>query len=95
MLVDVESSRLIVYEAAWTLSQGLPFSREAAMAKSWVSDAYQRVVALGTQSHGGVSIIEDHDLPLYYRRAKAAELAFGDARFHRKTVARKLGFEVA
>lgn len=95
MLVDVESSRVIAYEAAWKLSNGLPYSREAAMAKAWVSDAYQRVVALGTQSHGGVSIMEDHDLPLYFRRAKAAELTFGDARFHRKTVARKLGFEVA
>ena len=95
MLVSVESSRVIAYEAAWRLSKGMPYSREAAMAKAWVSDAYQRVVALGTQSHGGVSIMEDHDMPLYYRRAKAAELAFGDARFHRKTVARKLGFKVA
>ncbi len=94
MLVDVESSRVIAYEAAWKMSNGLLYSREAAMAKAWVSDAYQRVVALGTQSHGGVSIMEDHDLPLYYRRAKAAELAFGDARFHRKNVARKLGFAV-
>jgi len=95
MLVSVESSRVIAYESAWKLSKGLPCSREAAMAKAWVSDAYQRVVALGTQSHGGVSIMEDHDMPLYYRRAKAAELVFGDARFHRKTVARKLGFKVA
>jgi alkylation response protein AidB-like acyl-CoA dehydrogenase len=95
MLVDVESSRVIAYEAAWKLANGLPCSREAAMAKAWVSDAYQRVVALGTQAHGGVAIMEDHDLPLYFRRAKAGELAFGDARFHRKTVARKLGFEVA
>lgn len=95
MLIDVESSRLIAYEATWKLSKGIPCSREAAMAKAWVSDAYQRVVTLGTQSHGGVSIMEDHDLPLYFRRAKAAELAFGDARFHRKTVARHLGFKVA
>jgi len=95
MLVYVESARVIAYEAAWKLSNGMPYSREAAMAKAWVSDAYQRVVALGTQSHGGVSIIEDHDMPLYFRRAKAAELVFGDARFHRKTVARKLGFKVA
>jgi alkylation response protein AidB-like acyl-CoA dehydrogenase len=65
------------------------------MAKAWVSDAYIRVAALGTQAHGGVSIIEDHDMPLYYRRAKAAELAFGDARFHKKKVAQGLGFKVA
>jgi alkylation response protein AidB-like acyl-CoA dehydrogenase len=94
MLVDVESARLIAYEAAWKLTSGQPYSREAAMAKAWVSDAYQRVVALGTQAHGGVAIIENHDMPLYFRRAKASEIIFGDARFHRKKVARELGFQV-
>jgi alkylation response protein AidB-like acyl-CoA dehydrogenase len=95
MLVGVEGSRAAAYDAAWRISTGRPYSSEAAITKAWVSDAYQSVVALGTQAHGGVSIIEDHDLPLYFRRAKAAELAFGDARFHRKTVARNLGFKLA
>jgi alkylation response protein AidB-like acyl-CoA dehydrogenase len=95
MLVDVEGSRAAAYEAAWRVSTGRPYSSESAITKAWVSDAYYRVVVLGTQSHGGVSIIEDHDMPLYYRRAKAAELAFGDARFHRKAVARNLGFKVS
>jgi alkylation response protein AidB-like acyl-CoA dehydrogenase len=95
MLVDTEGSRAAAYEAAWRVSTGRPYSREAAITKAWVSDAYQRCVSLGTQAHGGVSIIEDHDMPLYYRRAKAAELIFGDSRFHRKTVARELGFKVA
>ena len=95
MLVETEGSRAAAYEAAWRVSTGRPYATEAAIAKAWVSDAYQRVVALGIQAHGGVSIIEDHDMPLYYRRAKAAEIAFGDARFHRKTVARELGFKVA
>jgi alkylation response protein AidB-like acyl-CoA dehydrogenase len=94
MLVDVEGSRAVAYDAAWRVSTGRSYSIEAAITKAWVSDAYYRVVTLGTQAHGGVAIIEDHDMPLFYRRAKAAELAFGDARFHRKTVASKLGFEV-
>lgn len=94
MLVDAEGSRAAAYDAAWRVSTGRSYSIEAAIAKAWVSDAYYRVVTSGTQAHGGVAIIEDHDMPLYYRRAKAAELAFGDARFHRKTVASKLGFEV-
>ena len=92
MLVDVESSRVITYQAAWRISKGLPYSKEAAMAKAWVSDAYNRVVNLGTQAHGGVAIIEDHDMPMYFKRAKAAELAFGDGRSHRKTLAKGLGF---
>jgi alkylation response protein AidB-like acyl-CoA dehydrogenase len=94
MMEDVEGSRAVSYEAAWRISTGRPYSREAAITKAWVSDACQRVVALGTQSHGGVSIMEDHDLPLYFRRAKAAELAFGDARFYRRKVAREMGFKV-
>jgi alkylation response protein AidB-like acyl-CoA dehydrogenase len=94
MLVEVEGSRAAAYDAAWRLSTGHPYSVEAAITKAWVSDAYQRVTALGTQSHGGVSIIEDHDMPLFYRRAKASEIMFGDSRFHRKTVARELGFKV-
>lgn len=95
MLVEVEGSRAAAYDAAWRVSTGRPYAVEAAITKAWASNAYQRVTALGTQAHGGVSIIEDHDMPLYYRRAKASELLFGDARFHRKTVARELGFEVA
>jgi alkylation response protein AidB-like acyl-CoA dehydrogenase len=95
MLIDVEGSRATTYEAAWRVSTGRPYSTQAALTKAWTSDAYNHVVALGTQAHGGVSIMRDHDLPLYFRRAKAAELLFGDARFHRKTVARELGFKVA
>jgi alkylation response protein AidB-like acyl-CoA dehydrogenase len=95
MLIEVEGARASTYEAAWRVSTGRPYSIEAAITKAFVSDGYHKVVALGTQSHGGVSIMEDHDLPLYFRRAKAAELMFGDGRFHRKTVARELGFKVA
>jgi len=95
MFVDTEGSRAVAYEAAWRVSTGRPYSEEASITKAWVSDAYYRVVTAGTQAHGGVAIIEDHDMPRFYRRAKTAELAFGDARFHRKAVARKLGFKVA
>ncbi len=95
MLVEVEGSRAAAYDAAWRVSTGRPFAVEAAITKAWASDAFQRTTALGTQAHGGVSIIEDHDMPLYYRRAKACDIMFGDARFHRRTVARELGFKVA
>jgi len=92
ILSDLDSSKIITYEAAWRLDKGLPCTTETAMAKAWVSDAYKRIVSVATQVHGGAGIIEDHDMPLYFRRAKDAELAFGDARFHRKTVADELGF---
>jgi 3-oxocholest-4-en-26-oyl-CoA dehydrogenase beta subunit len=95
ILVDVDSSKVMTYEATWRLSKGLPCDKEIAMAKAWVSDAYRRIVILATQVHGGVGIMEDYDLQLYLKRAKAAELAFGDARFHRKTLTNQLGFGAA
>ncbi|TRZ93846.1 MAG: acyl-CoA dehydrogenase [Dehalococcoidia bacterium] len=91
MVVDVDSSRFLTYEAAWRLSEGLPCAINIAMAKAWTSNAYRRVTALGEQIFGGVGFIEDHDMPLYFRRAKAAEVTLGDASFQRELVARQLG----
>ncbi len=91
MAADVEGCRYITYQAAWHLAEGLPAEREVAMAKAWVSDAYQRVCALAHQCHGAVGFTKEHDLQLYSRRAKAAELMFGDSEFHIETVASAIG----
>ncbi|HJX70255.1 MAG TPA: acyl-CoA dehydrogenase family protein [Dehalococcoidia bacterium] len=77
MATDVDSSRFLTYQAAWRVSQGLPCTREVAIAKAWVSEAYRRVTAQGQQIHGGIGFTKEHDMPLYYKRAKAAELSFG------------------
>jgi alkylation response protein AidB-like acyl-CoA dehydrogenase len=61
------------------------------MAKAWVSDAYRRVCALGHQCHGAIGFTKEHNMQLYSRRAKAAELAFGDSDFHLEAVARAIG----
>lgn len=91
MATDVEGSRYITYQAAWHLSEGLPSDREVAMAKAWVSDAYRRICALGHQCHGAIGFTKEHNMQLYSRRAKAAELAFGDADFHLEKVAEAIG----
>ena len=91
MAADVDGCRYITYQAAWTLAQGLPADREISMAKAWVSDAYQRVCALAHQSHGAVGFTKEYDLQLYSRRAKAAELMFGDADAHLEAVASAIG----
>ncbi len=91
MATDVDGCRFIAYKAAWMVSEGLPCTKEVSMAKAWVSDAFRRVTALGHQVHGGVGFIEDHDMPLYFKRAKAWELTFGDGDFHREIVAQELG----
>lgn len=91
MVTDVDGSRFITYQAAWMVSEGLPAVMEVSMAKAWVSEAYRRVTQLGHQIHGGIGFCMDHDMPLYFKRAKAAEPTFGSADWHREIVARELG----
>ena len=91
MMIDLEGIRYITYLAAWKVNEGLPFGKEAAMAKAWASEAYRRISDLAHQSHGAIGFCEDHDLPLYSKRAKASEFAFGDAQFQRRFVAQEIG----
>ncbi|MCY4652092.1 MAG: acyl-CoA/acyl-ACP dehydrogenase [Dehalococcoidia bacterium] len=91
MAADVEGCRYTTYQAAWMLAEGLPAEREVAMAKAWVSDAYHRVCMTAHQCHGAVGFTKEHDLQLYSRRSKAAELMFGDSEFHMEAVASAVG----
>lgn len=91
MSIDVDSARVTLYKAAWKLSEGLPCTNEVSVAKGWISEAYRRVVTQAHQIHGAIGFTKDHDLELYFRRAKAGELFFGDADYHREIVAQQLG----
>ncbi len=88
MLVDVENAKSLTYYAAWAVDERVPESTLAAsMAKAYASDAYRRVAGAGIQLHGGIGFTWEHDLHLYFKRAKFSEFTFGDATYHRERVA--------
>lgn len=91
MSIDVDSARVTLYKAAWKLSEGLPCTNEISIAKGWINEAYRRVATQAHQIHGAVGFTKEHDLELYFRRAKAGEVFFGDADFHCEVVAQQLG----
>jgi len=91
MATDVSGSRFITYKAAWKVSEGFPADLDVAIAKAWVGEAYGRVTLSGHQILGAIGFTMDHDMHLYYRQAKAAEIIFGGADFQRAIVARELG----
>ena len=91
MAMDVSGSRFVTYKAAWKLSEDIPAAFDAAIAKAWVSEAYGRVALLAHQIFGAIGFTMDHDIHLYYRQAKAAEIIFGGGDFHRAIVAQELG----
>lgn len=90
MATEIDGARYITYQAAWKISEGLPSSIEVSMAKAWVSEAYRRTCGQGHQIHGGIGFTEEHNMGLYFRRAKAMEIAFGDADYHRELIAQQL-----
>jgi alkylation response protein AidB-like acyl-CoA dehydrogenase len=91
MVMDIDGSRFLTYEAAWRFSEGLSCAKEIAMAKAWTSEAYRKVTANGQQIYGGIGFTVESDMHLYFRRAKAAEVTLGDGNFEREMLARELG----
>ena len=91
MWTDVEACSAVTYNAVWRLSAGLPASQEVSMAKALVSEAFKKAALSAHQIHGAVGFTEDHDLPLYFERAKAWELSLGDAHFHFDKIAAQVG----
>ncbi len=88
MLVEVESAKSATYYAAWAVANDVPESRlAAAMAKAYCSDVYRHTAGEGIQVHGGIGFTWEHDMHLYFKRAKSSEVTFGDATWNRELVA--------
>jgi alkylation response protein AidB-like acyl-CoA dehydrogenase len=91
MLVLSESGRSATYYAAWAVDADAPDrSLAASMAKAYVSDAYRKIAGDGIQVHGGIGFTWEHDMHLYFKRAKSSEVTLGDATYHRELVAQSL-----
>ena len=91
MLVEVESSKSVTYYAAWAVANGVAEAPlAAAMAKAYCSDAYRHVSGEGIQIHGGIGFTWEHDMHIYFKRAKSSEVTFGDATWNRELVAQHI-----
>src|SRR5262245_3627089 len=91
MLLETESARSATYYASWAVDADAPDRTLAAsMAKAYTSDAYRRAAGNGIQVHGGIGFTWEHDMHLYFKRAKSSEVTLGDATYHRELVAQAL-----
>jgi alkylation response protein AidB-like acyl-CoA dehydrogenase len=92
MLVEVESSKSAAYYAAWAVANDVAEAPlAAAMAKAYCSDAYRHTAGEGIQIHGGIGFTWEHDMHIYFKRAKSSEVTFGDATWNREIVAQLIG----
>jgi alkylation response protein AidB-like acyl-CoA dehydrogenase len=95
LFVETELARSVVMAAAQAIDDGATdaqIARLASVAKARASDAFLQVGYEAVQMHGGIGMTDEHDVGLFLKRARGAELQFGDAAFHRDRVARLDGY---
>jgi len=90
MATQIEAARLLTYQAAYLQDQGLPFIKEAAMAKLFASEVSSLVTNKAIQIHGGYGYTRDYPLERYLRDAKVTEIYEGTSEMMRLTIARQL-----
>jgi acyl-CoA dehydrogenase len=71
MAIEIDSMRLLAWEAAWRLDKGLPATREAYLAKQYAADAVLKIADNAVQVLGGHGYIRDHLVELFLRDARS------------------------
>lgn len=90
MATAIDAARLLTYRAAYLKNQGLPFIKEAAMAKLFAAEAAMNTTTKAIQLHGGYGYIKDYPVERYFRDAKITEIYEGTSEMQRLTIARQL-----
>jgi butyryl-CoA dehydrogenase/short/branched chain acyl-CoA dehydrogenase len=90
MAIDIESARLMVYNAARLKDAGEPFIKEAAMAKYWTSQVAERVASLAVEIYGGYGFVKDYPVEKYFRDSKIGKIYEGTSNMQLQTIAKML-----
>jgi alkylation response protein AidB-like acyl-CoA dehydrogenase len=91
--IEIELCRSSLMAAARALDAGAADSAKlVSLAKARCSDTGVLVANEAVQMHGGIGMTDEHDIGFYLKRARVAEMTFGDADFHRGRWARLSGY---
>jgi len=90
MAVEVEATRLMVYNAARMHDAGLPFLTEAAMCKYFASQVAERVASRAVEILGGVGFTKDYPVEKLYRDAKIGRIYEGTSNMQKMTIAKQI-----
>lgn len=90
MVTDLEAARLLVYRALWLLSLGTRCELEAAVAKSFATEAAQRITSKAIQIHGAFGLTREFPLERYFRNARLLTIPDGTTQINQLIIGRKL-----
>ncbi len=90
MATEIDAARLLVYRAACLKDKGVRFTREAAMAKLYASEAAERAAFKALQIHGGYGYTKDYDVERIYRDQRLCTIGEGTSEILRLVIARQV-----
>ena len=90
MAVDIEAARLLVYNAARLQDAGMPFLKEAAMAKLFSSQVAERVASKAVELHGGNGFTTEYPVEKFFRDSKIGAIYEGTSNMQLSTIAKML-----
>ena len=90
MATQIESARLMVYNAARLKDAGLPFVKEAAMAKLYSSRVAERVSSLAVELYGGYGFVKDYPVEKFWRDSKIGAIYEGTSNMQLQTIAKMI-----
>jgi butyryl-CoA dehydrogenase len=90
MATELDAARFMTYRAAWLAQEGRSFTKEAAMAKLFASEACNRIAYKALQIFGGHGYIKDFAVERFFRDARITTLYEGTSEIQRLVIARRL-----
>ncbi len=90
MATDIEAARMLVYQSAALKDAGLPFGKQAAMAKLFASRIAVHAALEAIQIHGGYGYVREYKVERYLRDAKITEIYEGTSEIQRIVISRAL-----
>lgn len=90
MATEIETARLLVYNAARMKAAGQPFQKEAAMAKYYSSEVAESVSSLAVDLFGGYGYVKEYPVEKFYRDSKIGKIYEGTSNMQLHTIAKEL-----
>ncbi len=88
MATEIEAARLMIYRAAWLKDKGERYTKQAAMAKLFASEAAERACFKAIQIHGGYGYMREYDVERFYRDNRLTAIGEGTSEIQRLVIAR-------
>ncbi len=90
MATQIEAARLLVYNAARMKGAGVPFVKEAAMAKLFASQVAEHVASRAVEIYGGYGFVKDYPVEKFYRDAKIGAIYEGTSNMQLATIGKAI-----